>query len=105
MVCPNFKGYTVGMEASASGRASRAPYGKNEAGAQGEVEQKLVARVTTGRELSAADRETVEGLIRLDVPELDRVEFSVQCHGANSRGYRLARLSIASRTSSHRFRI
>lgn len=78
VVCPDFKGYTVGMEASTSSRANRAPHGKNEAGAQGEVEQKLVARVTTGQELSAEERETIEELIRLDVPELDRVEFSVQ---------------------------
>ncbi len=34
--------------------------------------------MTTGQELSTEERETIEELIRLDVPELDRVEFSVQ---------------------------
>jgi len=40
------------------------------------AEEQLVARVITWRELSTQERETAEGLIRLDVPELGRVEFA-----------------------------
>lgn len=65
VVCPGFLEYTVGMEATNA-------IGSNE------DEPKLTARVTTKKELSAHDRTTAEELIRLDVPELDRIEFTTK---------------------------
>lgn len=64
VVCPGFKEYTVGVRSVSTGRAD------------GVVEQRLVARVRADEPLSEQTREQVEGLIRLDVPELDHVEFT-----------------------------
>lgn len=64
VVCPGFEEYTVGTETSvgADGGASRT---------------ELIAHVSTGVALDDEDRKVAEKLIRLDVPDLDRVEFSV----------------------------
>ena len=43
----------------------------------GGAEEQLIACAVTEREPSAQERKTAEGLIRLDVPELDRVEFII----------------------------
>lgn len=61
-VLPGFEGYSVGPEVSADEKGSAV--------------REVVARVTTGGELSDADKDTARRLIRLNVPELDRVEFS-----------------------------
>ena len=63
VVCPGFQKYTVGMEVTNTTDGN-------------EDEPKLTARVTTKKELNAHERTTAEKLIRLDVPELDRVEFT-----------------------------
>ena len=65
VVCPGFQKYTVGMEATNTTDGN-------------EDEPKLTARVTTKKELNAHERTTAEKLIRLDVPELDRVEFTTE---------------------------
>lgn len=65
VVCPGFQKYTVGMEVTNTTDG-------NEDG------PKLTARVTTKKELNAHERTTAEKLIRLDVPELDRVEFTTE---------------------------
>lgn len=65
VVCPGFQKYTVGMEATNTTDGN-------------EDEPKLTARVTTKKELNALERTTAEKLIRLDVPELDRVEFTTE---------------------------
>lgn len=65
VVCPGFKEYSVGLQtAAASDGAS--------------MDEDLVARVITDGELSAKDRTMAEELIRLDVKDLDRVEFRVE---------------------------
>lgn len=65
VVCPGFQKYTVGMEVTNTTDGN-------------EDEPKLTARVTTKKELNARERTTAEKLIRLDVPELDRVEFTTE---------------------------
>lgn len=65
VVCPEFIEYSVNSETSATPSANG-------------VKRELVARVTTSAELPSEDRSTIEDLIRLDVPALDRVEFSVE---------------------------
>lgn len=65
VVCPGFQKYTVGMEVTNTTDGN-------------EDEPKLTARVTTKKELNAHKRTTAEKLIRLDVPELDRVEFTTE---------------------------
>lgn len=65
VVCPGFQKYTVGMEATNTTDGN-------------EDEPKLTARVTTKKELNAHERTTAEKLIRLDVPELDHVEFTTE---------------------------
>lgn len=65
VVCPGFQKYTVGMEVTNTTDGN-------------EDEPKLTARVTTKKELNAHERTTAEKLIRLDVPELDRVEFTAE---------------------------
>lgn len=65
VVCPGFQKYTVGMEVTNTTDGN-------------EDEPKLTARVTTKKELNAHERTTTEKLIRLDVPELDRVEFTAE---------------------------
>ncbi len=64
VVCPGFEEYTVGNETTV------------EAGdTQGRAE--LVAHVSTNVALNEEARKVAEDLIRIDVPEIDRVEFSV----------------------------
>lgn len=65
VVCPGFQKYTVGMEVTNTTDGN-------------EDEPKLTARVTTKKELNAHERTTAEKLIRLDVPELDHVEFTTE---------------------------
>lgn len=65
VVCPGFQKYTVGMEVTNTTDGN-------------EDEPKLTARVTTKKELNSHERTTAEKLIRLDVPELDRVEFTTE---------------------------
>ena len=65
VVCPGFQKYTVGMEVTNTTDGN-------------EDEPKLTARVTTKKELNAHERTTAEKLMRLDVPELDRVEFTTE---------------------------
>lgn len=65
VVCPGFQKYTVGIEVTNTTDGN-------------EDEPKLTARVTTKKELNAHERTTAEKLIRLDVPELDRVEFTTE---------------------------
>lgn len=65
VVCPGFQKYTVGMEVTNTTDGN-------------EDEPKLTARATTKKELNAHERTTAEKLIRLDVPELDRVEFTTE---------------------------
>lgn len=65
VVCPGFQKYTVGMEVTNTTDGN-------------EDEPKLTARVTTKKELNAHERTTAEKLIRLDVPELDRIEFTTE---------------------------
>ena len=42
------------------------------------MDEELVARVVTDEELDSEDRTMAEELIRLDVKDLDRVEFRVE---------------------------
>ena len=64
VVCPGFKEYTVGLQAEPASDGSS-------------MDEELVARVVTDEELDSEDRTMAEELIRLDVKDLDRVEFSV----------------------------
>ena len=64
VVCPGFKEYTVGLQAEPASDGSS-------------MDEELVARVVTDEELDSDDRTMAEELIRLDVKDLDRVEFSV----------------------------
>lgn len=64
VVCPGFKEYTVGLQAAPASNGSS-------------MDEELVARVVTDEELDSDDRTMAEELIRLDVKDLDRVEFSV----------------------------
>jgi len=65
VVCPGFKEYTVGLQAAPSSNGSS-------------MDEELVARVVTDEELDSDDRTMAEELIRLDVKDLDRVEFRVE---------------------------
>lgn len=65
VVCPGFKEYSVGLQAAAASDGAS-------------MDEDLVARVITDGELSAKDRTMAEELIRLDVKDLDRVEFRVE---------------------------
>ena len=62
VVCPGFKEYTVGLQAAPASNGSS-------------MDEELVARVVTDEELDSDDRTMAEELIRLDVKDLDRVEF------------------------------
>lgn len=64
VVCPGFEEYTVGTETSVGADG-------------GDSRTELVAHVSTGVALDDEARKVAEKLIRLDVPDLDRVEFSV----------------------------
>lgn len=70
VVCPEFKNYSIGMEVSAQAQ------GGDGAERQSGTEQ-LVARVTTSEPLASRERTIAEELIRLDAPDVERVEFSV----------------------------
>lgn len=70
VVCPEFKNYSIGMEVSAQAQ------GGDGAERQSGAEQ-LVARVTTLEPLASRERTIAEELIRLDAPDVERVEFSV----------------------------
>lgn len=70
VVCPEFKNYSIGMEVSAQAQ------GGDRAERQSGAEQ-LVARVTTLEPLASRERTIAEELIRLDAPDVERVEFSV----------------------------
>lgn len=70
VVCPKFKNYSIGMEVSAQAQ------GGDGAERQSGTEQ-LVARVTTSEPLASRERTIAEELIRLDAPDVERVEFSV----------------------------
>ena len=65
VVCPGFKEYTVGLQAEPASDGSS-------------MDEELVARVVTDEELDSKDRTMAEELIRLDVKDLDRVEFRVE---------------------------
>ena len=65
VVCPGFKEYTVGLQAAPASNGSS-------------MDEELVARVVTDEELDSKDRTMAEELIRLDVKDLDRVEFRVE---------------------------
>lgn len=65
VVCPGFKEYSVGLQTAAASDGTS-------------MDEDLVARVITDGELSAKDRTMAEELIRLDVKNLDRVEFRVE---------------------------
>lgn len=65
VVCPGFKEYTVGLQASPASDGSS-------------MDEELVARVVTDEELDNEGRTVAEELIRLDVKDLDRVEFMVE---------------------------
>ena len=69
-VLPGLEDYSVGSEVSANMTG-----GATDGGA-GSATREVVARVATQRELSDAEKETARKLIRLNVPELTRVEFS-----------------------------
>ena len=63
-ILPGFENYTVGVDVSSG------------SGDDGAVTRQTVARVATDEPLDAHERETAEKLIRLNVPQLDRVEFT-----------------------------
>lgn len=65
VVCPGFKEYTVGLQAAPASNGTS-------------MDEELVARVVTDEELDSEDRTMAEELIRLDVKDLDRVEFRVE---------------------------
>lgn len=65
VVCPGFKEYTVGLQAEPASDGTS-------------MDEELVARVITDEELDSEDRTMAEELIRLDVKDLDRVEFRVE---------------------------
>lgn len=65
VVCPGFKEYTVGLQAAPASNGSS-------------MDEELVARVVTDEELDSEDRTLAEELIRLDVKDLDRVEFRAE---------------------------
>lgn len=64
VVCPGFEKYTVGNETAVEAGDTR---GCTE----------LVAHISTSAALDEEDRKVAEKLIRIDVPEIDRIEFSV----------------------------
>lgn len=70
VVCPEFKNYSIGMEVSAQAQGGDGAEGQSGA-------EQLVARVTTLEPLASRERTIAEELIRLDAPDVERVEFSV----------------------------
>ena len=70
VVCPEFKNYSIGMEVSAQAQGGDGVERQNGT-------KQLVARVTTSEPLASRERTIAEELIRLDAPDVERVEFSV----------------------------
>lgn len=70
VVCPEFKNYSIGMEVSAQAQGGDGVEKQNGT-------KQLVARVTTSEPLASRERTIAEELIRLDAPDVERVEFSV----------------------------
>lgn len=70
VVCPEFKNYSIGMEVSAQAQGGDGVEKQNGT-------KQLVARVTTSEPLAGRERTIAEELIRLDAPDVERVEFSV----------------------------
>lgn len=68
VVCPEFKRYSIGMEATAGTRDG----GRAEGSAE-----RLVARVTTSEPLTGDKRTIAKEPIRLDALDVEHVEFSV----------------------------
>ena len=80
-VLPGFKGYTVGVDVSSpeAGDGTRTGQGSNtDARTTAHVTRRTVAHVKTSERLSAADKRAARNLIRLNVPELDAVEFETE---------------------------
>ena len=71
-ILPGFKDYSVNVETSATGNKTSSGSSRNE-----HVKRETVARVTTAERLNDHDRKAARKLIKLNVPELDRVEFAV----------------------------
>ena len=69
VVCPEFKNYSIGMEVSAQAQGGDGVERQNGT-------KQLVARVTTSEPLASRERTIAEELIRLDAPDVERVEFS-----------------------------
>ena len=65
-ILPGFESYSVGVDVSSDGMANP------------QVTRDTVAHVVTDGSLDERSRETTERLIRLNVPQLDRVEFTTQ---------------------------
>lgn len=70
VVCPEFKNYSIGIEVSAQAQGGDGVERQNGT-------KQLVARVTTSEPLASRERTIAEELIRLDAPDVERVEFSV----------------------------
>ena len=71
VVCPEFKNYSIGMEVSAQAQGGDGVERQNGT-------KQLVARVTTSEPLASRERTIAEELIRLDAPDVERAEFSVE---------------------------
>ena len=65
-ILPGFESYSVGVDVSSDDEANS------------QVTRETVAHVVTDDSLDERSRETAERLIRLNVPQLDRVEFTSQ---------------------------
>ena len=65
-ILPDFESYSVGVDVSSNDEANS------------QVTREIVAHVVTDDSLDERSRETAERLIRLNVPQLDRVEFTSQ---------------------------
>ena len=65
-ILPDFESYSVGVDVSSNDEANS------------QVTREVVAHVVTDDSLDERSRETAERLIRLNVPQLDRVEFTSQ---------------------------
>ena len=65
-ILPGFESYSVGVDVSSDDMANP------------QVTRETVAHVVTDGSLDERSRETTERLIRLNVPQLDRVEFTTQ---------------------------
>ena len=66
-VLPGFRDYSVAVETSIANGTGH-----------GEVKRETVAHVVTSKPVDAHDRRVARKLIKLNVPELDRVEFDTK---------------------------